>query len=215
MLGVIIVVTLFGIVKRQSYTDLTKEENYLQQFDVAELSENLAIKGCNELAKILPDSPIILRVSTVAEVEHLFGASRQKVCIQEIFAGSDLVDEGQEIYITFNRWLLILDEERTSIQRGFTNVMKVGYDYLVFISEKVETLYETIPVYSLVDVTYIAPMFCYEEQFNVIAPTRGISTYVPYSQVMDNEFFAESEEALNAWIKLKKDMISYYHVSSN
>lgn len=212
MLVFIIAAASFGIFKRQSYTDLTKEEDYLQLLDVAELSEGLTVSCCNQLAKSLPDSPVILRVSAVSEAEHLFWAGRQKVSIQEIYAGSGF-EAGQEIYVTFSNWSLKLDEDRNSIQRGFVNVMKSGYDYLVFISKRIEALDEAVPVYSLNDDTCIAPVFCYEDQSNIIAPTCGSSTYVPYRQVENNEFFAESEAALIAWENFKAKMLSAFPVN--
>jgi hypothetical protein len=62
----------------------------------------------------------------------------------------------------------------------------------------------------LYDEFYIAPVFCYEEHQNVIIPTSGDSTYVPYKEVMDNEFFVTSEETLQVMNALKNQMLSLY-----
>ena len=39
----------------------------------------------------------------------------------------------------------------------------------------------------------------------------GESTYVPYKEVADNEFFAVDSEGLNEFLMLKEEMIERYH----
>jgi hypothetical protein len=207
--GIILAAVVFGVVKRQTYTDWTKEEDYLERLQVAELLEKIAISSCDELSRTLPDCPVILRVSVTGDIEHLFHTGRQKVCVQEVYAGSG-PEIGQEIYLTFSSWSVSLDGDLDSIERGFVNIMKVGYEYLVFVSEKRESLEKSIPVYVIYNGSFIAPVFCYESQSNVIVPTKGETTYVPYAQVRNNEFFAVSETALEALEKLKSEMLSAY-----
>lgn len=203
---VLIASAAFGMIKRQSYTDILKEENYLEQLEVAELGEELSKRSCAQLAEILPDAPIILRVTAVEDIEHLFYAGRQKVKIQEVYVGSGL-KAGDEIYLTFDSWSISVDN---SVQRGFINVLKKEYEYLAFISEEIDTLYETIPVYKLYGNNIIAPVFCYEDLQNVIVLTQGESTGVPYELVKDNEFFATTKGALEAWKDLKEKVLSDY-----
>lgn len=211
---VILAAAVFGGIKRQSYTNLTKEENYLEQLQVAELPEQFAIYSCNELSQALPNSSIILRVSVTGDIEHLFGVSRQKVCVQEVYAGSGL-EMGQEIYLFSKHWSLSLDGNPNSIERGFVNIMRVGKEYLVFVSQQAEVLNESIRVYQLYDDSYITPVFCYENQSNVIVSPEGETTYVPYAQVRSNEFFAQTEAALEAWDKLKSEMLSAYPINKS
>jgi hypothetical protein len=80
----------------------------------------------------------------------------------------------------------------------------------VFCDEQISSGRDT-PVYRLYDETRTTPVFCYETIENVIIPTReGESTYVPYEQVRDNEFFANDKETLDAWDGLKGMMIRRY-----
>lgn len=209
---VILAAAIFGGIKRQSYTNVAKEENYLEQLLVAEIPEKFAIANCEKMSSDLPKSPIILRVSVTGDIEHLFLASRQKVCIQEVYAGSGL-EIGQEIYLFAGS--LSVHTKPYFIARGFVNIMQVGKEYLVFISKKIEALNESMPVYKTIDEEFfITPIFCYENQSNVIAPTEGDTTYVPYTKVRNNEFFGETEGALDAWEKLKSEMLSAYPINN-
>lgn len=88
--------------------------------------------------------------------------------------------------------------------------MKEGKEYLVFVTEKVKTNSETLPVYRLYSNSMITPFFCYEDMENVIIPIGEGPTYVPYSQVKDNEFFSADEEGLEAWNSLKQKMLAAY-----
>ena len=75
---------IFGIVKRETYIDVLKQENYLDQLLVAEIHEQFAEAQCSNMLQNLPQVPIILRVEAVGEIEHLFHVSRQKIIIREV-----------------------------------------------------------------------------------------------------------------------------------
>lgn len=45
---------------------------------------------------------------------------------------------------------------------------------------------------------------------NVISPVSGESTYVPYKEVSDNEFFAVDTEGLDAFLELKNFLLEKY-----
>lgn len=56
---------VFGIVKRQTYVDILKQENYSEQLLVAEIHEHFAEAQCSNMLQNLPQVPIILRVESV------------------------------------------------------------------------------------------------------------------------------------------------------
>ena len=206
---VFIAIMVFGIVKKQTYTDLARQENYLAQIQVAELTERIAENECAIMSQNLPNSAIILRVEVTGEIEHLFQVDRQRAVIQEVYAGNEL-DEGEEIYIFSRHWQLALDGNPDSIERGFVNIMEVGTEYLVFgeaVSEDMRTGALSVKLY---DDFYITPVFCYDNHQNVIMPISGNTTYVSYKDVMDNEFFVTSEETLKIMERLKSQMLSLY-----
>lgn len=184
---VFIAVMVFGIVKKQTYTDLARQENYLSQIQVAELTESIAEKECAAMSQSLPNSVIILRVEVIGEIEHLFQVDRQRAVIQEVYAGDEL-EKGKEIYIFSRHWKLDLNGNIDSIERGFVNIMEVGEEYLVFAEAVSEDMETDILLVKLNDDFYIAPVFCYNNHSNAIKDTSGDTTYVPYKDVMNNEF---------------------------
>ena len=92
---------------------------------------------------------------------------------------------------------------------------KEGEEYLVFISRQLERTNEVLPVYELYDDSQIAPVFCYESQPNVIVTPEGETSYVSYQKVRNNEFFAETEEVLSTWNKLKSEMLAAYPINKD
>lgn len=199
----------FGIVKRKTYTDLVKQEHYLEQLLVGEFPERLAENACGAMRQSLPDAAIILRVEVTGGIEHLFGVDRQKAVIRGVYAGDGL-KTGEEIYIFSSHWHLALYGKEDSLERGFVNIMEVGTEYLVFAEDVSEDWETDIPLVKVYDDFLITPVFCYEEHQNVIMPVPDDSTYVSYKDVIDNEFFVETKETLQMFEKLKSEMLSLY-----
>lgn len=204
----IIAAGAFGAVNRKTYTEITKEKNYLEQLQVAEIPGELAVSSCSEMEKNLPALPIILRVQFLDEVEYLFGTSRQKVCVQEVYAG-DSFQKGDVVYVTAG-WNVVAEDGGGTAELGFVNLPKADSDYLIFVSGELEPFDKSLPVYQIYDETPITPIFAYEEVENLVVPVGEESTYVPYTEVEENEFFSTSEEGMNAWKKLKGKMLEAY-----
>ena len=201
---------VFGIVKRQTYTDLARQENYLSQIEVAELSEDSTESQCAKMSQSLPNSANILRVEVTGDIEHLFQVDRQKAVIQEVYAGTGL-QQGDEVYIFSRHWQFVLYDGSKSLQRGYVNIMEVGSEYLVFAEEVMEDWETGIPAVKLNDDFMVAPVFCYEEHQNVVIPIpEDVPTGVAYQDVMNNEFFVTSEKALQTINALKSQMLSLY-----
>ncbi|MGN0142677.1 MAG: hypothetical protein ACI4AD_10650 [Roseburia sp.] len=206
--GIVLAAGLFGAMKKKSYTNLTAED-YLSLVQVAELPGKMAVSDCANLEETLPQMPVIIRVEAVKEMEHLFGVSRQKVCVREVYQGDGIV-AGDEIYLYSNHWNLALTGDPYTIERGFINIMDIGTQYLAFSTGQTEDLYSDTPSYQLYDDSLIAPLFCYENKENQISETNGMTTYVPYVKVRDNEFFGEDEEAVRAFEQLKEKLLLTY-----
>lgn len=208
-IGAVLAAMIFGIVKKQTYTDLVSQEDYLTRLYVAELSEEMAREQCADMEQALPEAALIMRVEAAGEIEHLFQADRQKAVVREIYAGSGL-KQGEEIYIFSNHWQLVLDGDPNSLQRGFVNMMDVGAEYLIFAEDVVESPMSDMLSVKTYDDFLITPVFCYENPQNTIMPVTGDSSYVKYQDVMDNEFFAASETALQMMEELKTRMLRLY-----
>lgn len=216
-LVLVLAAAVFGIYKRQTYTDVSKITSYMDMLAVAEIPEGFAVRECEELKQSLPDSPFILKVSAVGAIENLFHVSRQKVKVEQVYQGQG-IEEGEEIYILSDRWRLNISVDSSSgpstMSRGFVNVMREGEEYLIFLSEQCVSLREEEnDVYRLAGEEYvICPVFAYQEYENVIAETGEYvnSTYISYEKVKNNEFFAATEAGLDAMLELKRSMMELY-----
>ena len=125
---------IFGRGKLATYTNITVDPNFINDFSVAEIPTSFAIQDCEILKKILPESPIILKVTPVDPPEFFFKGWQQKVRIEQVFSGENLAS-GSEIYITFDRWKASV--ARKEMNLSFVNFMKDGAEYLVFLSESI------------------------------------------------------------------------------
>lgn len=203
----------FGVVKRGTYTDITRDNTYLDEIHVAQIPEELCVSECERLAEELPSVSEVVRVTPLKGVEHLAGTSRQLVRVDEVYQGTAL-EEGEEIYVTFYRWSLSLSDEPFSIERGFVNVMDTEEAYLLFLEGQADGLGEQTPVYRLYGESVIAPVFSYKEHDDRSADMVLGSTYVLYGQVRENEFFGVSQAALDALAELKRKMLERYSFSA-
>lgn len=207
---------LTGLIYRRTYTDVTAEEDYPNRVLVAEMPGALCENACALGREFLPTAPVILRVRVVGEIEDYYGVSQQKVRVREIFAGTGL-SVGDEIYLTCEGkgWSVLARgrERPIPLERMFVNFLRVGEDYLVFLKDDPVEVFADVPVYFLFlhqTRVCVAPVFCYQDTENVVVPTAGDSTYVPYYLVRDNEFFVDTEEGLAAWRALKADLLARY-----
>lgn len=204
-----LILVSFGLMNKSSFTDIAKDEDFMDSLYVAEIMENFAVHECEHLLSELPNCQYILRVKAVSGVDYRYGVGRQKVEVLEVFEGKG-IQTGAVIYITSPSWHLILYEEPKSVERGFVNVLNEDYEYLVFCSSLLDAASGNIPTYQLYSETYIAPVFCYADLNNVVVEPENLGTYVPYREVKDNEFFTCSQGALEVLLNLKNEMIARY-----
>ncbi len=201
---------IFGGIKRQTYTDITHGEEYLKQISVAQLPYSIAESGMIGLEEMLSKSHYILAVKVIGDIQHRFQNDIQKVVITGIYAG-DKLSIGDEVYLYSDRWETDLGEEPYSIERGFVNIMDVDKEYLVFadsVDKDIQTKETIIKLYSDYCIT---PIFCYSDKENVtVMGNTDMGSYVAYSEVKNNEFFADSEETLQLMESLKMNMIKRY-----
>lgn len=208
---VFVVCAVFGVSMKSTYTDLTAKDGYMMTMNVAELPEELAGNICDTMRELLPDSSYIIRVRGTGEERKIFHLFMQKVEIVDVIqAEEELLSAGEKIYITKSGWRYYFD--LMAMDYGFVNKMQEGKEYLVFLdSRKDTTLDRTVDleVYDLGE--YIVdPIFCYEELERVVAAVSGESTYVPYREVCENEFFACTDTAMDELLQLKADMMEKY-----
>lgn len=209
--GVILAAGIWGYSKKQTYTDITSEENYLDKMYVALLPEELTISDCKRLEEEMQHAPIVVKGKAIGTREEVFGTSQQKIEITKVFRGEDL-QIGNEIYVCSENDNIIFWDEINTAECSFVNVMKKEKEYLVFLSGEIKTPYIQLPVYKYYGDTLILPAMCYDDENmeQKIVPIGKENTYVPYLEVKNNEFFGVTEKAHEAWRQLKDKMFEVY-----
>lgn len=202
---------IFGWVNRQSYTDVTSQPDYLSQFAVAEMSERHCVNACSELEATLPEAPLILRVTPVSELVPEFGIFRFRFRVEEVYQG-DAVAMGEEIWIASESWDILIEQTGGRyVECGFVNLPQQGREYLVFLSDRIiQDDGRTICFFLEFEMVTQVPMFCYDAIPNTFITPDGVSTYVSYSEVAGNEFFATTQAGLDAMLELKEAMLERY-----
>jgi hypothetical protein len=198
---------IFGRIKLATYTDITSDPSFVNEFSVAEIPTSIAITDCQALKEILPEAPIILKVTPIGTPEFFFQGWQQKVHIEQIFSGKGLKSDS-DIYIFADSWNSYVVEKQMDL--SFVNFMKDGEEYLIFSSGSIGYTKEGIEVFQLQKNQFIAPVFAYKNHNNAIYPVSGESTYVPYKAVSGNEFFAVDSEGLDAFLEIKDFFIQMY-----
>ena len=185
---------------------------------VAEFPEALVPTMAEQALKELPESPIIIRATAMAEKDYLFSLNLQKVSVQQVYRGEG-IEPGDEVQIALNTKFtinaqtiegMVADEKIAELH--FVNEMEEGKDYLIFFLLFIDPLdkREQQAIYRVVE-SVITPVFGYEERENkIVDVSKSISTYIDYELVKDNEFFVTSQKTLDGFMELKKQLLAQF-----
>lgn len=216
-----IFISMFVIagISRSTITNYMEQEDYTEHLQVAELPENFAISMSEEMKKELPKSNIIMKVYATGKQKYEFQNFQQEVKVEKIYKGNITLEQ-KTIWVMKPSWCVFadydLEREKTFdglyTELSFVNYMKPGKEYLLFLDQKVDTLAvkDKTDIYQFSEDVLITPIFCYEDQNNVVAPARKEFTYVRYAEVAENEFFSTTEKGISAMDNLKNVMINQY-----
>ena len=211
-------IAIWGLCQKQTYTNLLSQPEALNMLRVAEFPEALVPTMAEQALKELPESPIIIRATAMAEKDYLFSLNLQKVSVQQVYRGEG-IEPGDEVQIALNTKFtinaqtiegMVADEKIAELH--FVNEMEEGKDYLIFLEKKIDPLdkREQQAIYRVVE-SVITPVFGYEERENkIVDVSESISTYINYELVKDNEFFVTSQKTLDGFMELKKQLLAQF-----
>lgn len=211
-------IAIWGLCQKQTYTNLLSQPEALNMLRVAEFPEALVPTMAEQALKELPESPIIIRATAMAEKDYLFSLNLQKVSVQQVYRGEG-IEPGDEVQIALNTKFtinaqtiegMVADEKIAELH--FVNEMEEGKDYLIFLGKKIDPLdkREQQAIYRVVE-SVITPVFGYEERENkIVDVSKSISTYIDYELVKDNEFFVTSQKTLDGFMELKKQLLAQF-----
>ena len=211
-------IAIWGLCQKQTYTNLLSQPEALNMLRVAEFPEALVPTMAEQALKELPESPIIIRATAMAEKDYLFSLNLQKVSVQQVYRGEG-IEPGDEVQIALNTKFtinaqtiegMVADEKIAELH--FVNEMEEGKDYLIFLEKKIDPLdkRKQQAIYRVVE-SVITPVFGYEERENkIVDVSKSISTYINYELVKDNEFFITSQKTLDEFMELKKQLLAQF-----
>ena len=211
-------IAIWGLCQKQTYTNLLSQPEALNMLRVAEFPEALVPTMAEQALKELPESPIIIRATAMAEKDYLFSLNLQKVSVQQVYRGEG-IEPGDEVQIALNTKFtinaqtiegMVADEKIAELH--FVNEMEEGKDYLIFLEKKIDPLdkRKQQAIYRVVE-SVITPVFGYEERENkIVDVSKSISTYIDYELVKDNEFFVTSQKTLDEFMELKKQLLAQF-----
>lgn len=204
---------VFGAVNRWSYPETTADPHYMDQLQVATMTQEGCAFALQNMQQKLPQSPIILRVTPTSDLTPIFYAGKQRFLVEEVYAG-DHLKPGDEIWIVSGSWGAIIDEVYRQMVFYFVNAPKQGQEYLVFLSHQVEIVdgFASLPVFQLQNRVLIDPIFCYDDMDTQVdaPPGQKLDMTVPYKEVADQEFFAESQAVMDALVEAKHALVEQY-----
>lgn len=201
---------IYGILGRFSHTNMYAEG--LDEVLVAELPDDsgFGLEVIESLKDNLEYSPYIIKCVVLEQPELIYQTMRVRIKVLKVFKGED-IKENDELWITRGSWFLGMEDDgKAFFNLGFHNIMQKGQEYLVFMEERLELSEEKYGVIYRLEDYVIAPVFQYGDSQNICLPVGEENTYVPYSEVCDNEFFCVSEEDLKQLIQLKNELMEMY-----
>ncbi len=222
VLSITIIVTtilLFcGLYEKSNYEDFNRMNDTMDKFAVGRLSEKMVDIQVNIYNELIHDSNYILAVRCEGNEHFRFSSVTQTVSVLQVFKGNTIC-AGDTLDIARASNSIILQTDATPdnkylINMGFVNFMIPGRNYLVFLDSCLEPVNGEI-IYRQSSDFILSPIFCYDKIENQIPvfDETATSTYIPYTDVCNNEFFVVTIEANQKLEDLKKELIAIYPLS--
>lgn len=198
-----------GIYCKSTYKDFNDENNVLNNFVVAGISNSLLEKQIELMNDTLCNSKIIIAAECRETFTYRYACVTQQIEVLSVFKGEE-IREGDIIDIARASSLVSTNKDsmingKYIINMGFVNEMIPGKTYLIFLDRKLDILDgENIFIQS--EEYLLAPIFCYENIVNDIPVQEEDDAYINYEYVRNNEFFIR-EDISNDKIQIFKDKI--------
>lgn len=194
-----IILLSIGLYYKSFYKDFNEEEQPLDDFAVALISDALLEMQLGFLDEDLENSNIIIAAKCEENYFYRFNCNTQAVTVEHVFKGEslkagdriDIARNGSHIYTSKDMYTAGMP----SNDMGFVNEMVPGKAYLIFLDRRLETYNENDIIYKTAEFI-LAPIFCYEKIENIpFDSIDPVGNYAKYKDVKNNEFFIMSKDA--------------------
>ncbi|MBE6843477.1 MAG: hypothetical protein E7510_11720 [Ruminococcus sp.] len=204
----IIIPCCTGMICRQSYTDVSKNTNPFDSFEVGLITE-FSSQYLEEYFdhSLENDSKYILKVKPKGKINFSFKCYSEPVSVIAVYKGEGITN-GDNIEIVRYSSTIFWDTNNTdSINTGFVNKMNANEEYLVFLSDKLD--YRDKTVYKTTSCV-IAPIFSYTHHDNSVVNGKNNISSIEYINVKNNEFFVGDNYSLNVLERAKEKFVLKY-----
>ena len=208
----VIALMITGLIFKSKYVDFNKQSEYLDNFVVGLMPDELAEVQIAKMEESLDESNIIIAAECVEEPIWRLGCLTEKVKVKQVFKGNglqsgDVIEVARDANCIFPEMTI---DGMQSINMSFVRAMVPGETYLIFLDEKL-MLREDDNIYDQSANFLIAPIFCYGETES--RPYVSISengNHEKYKNIKGSEFFLMSEEIIEQMYELKGNLIAQY-----
>lgn len=218
ILLVVVGTLTYGMFVRTTFTDRYREgnwtgESYHNCYTAALDNASFVANSIGFMEEELPDLPYCIKCRPISDPVISYDNMRYEVEVLEVFRAQGDISVGDHIWIS-RAWSISRseDKEQVYLELNFRNVMKQGSEYMVFLEGAEDMKQSKYPdkIYRIPDYS-VAPFFAYEDGTNVyVTPASSENTYIPYSEVSENEIFASNEAIAEIYLQAKKRIINTY-----
>lgn len=224
LLGVIaLFMIIAGVWQRSSYTNVEASGEIWSRLEVFPAADSFLEQMLSDMETVETMSAAIVKVTAVEDIDFMAKQTRQKVKVNRVFCNQlgEGICEGNEIFVACSSNMVFFQEldpvtgERPDYllcNTGFVNFMKAGEEYLVFLESHIENIADEDTEAYFTTNTMMMPVYAYKdaEEFAVSERINEETRSVPYSEVKNNEFFVQSEDAYQKLQDAKHTLLKKY-----
>lgn len=198
-----------GLIFKHSHKNIKDD---IDDFYVGLLDENLVNTEINMMKKNLHNSNYILLVTCEDEIQFDFSFGSQKVRVDSIIKGNDIISEGDIIDIINITLISIpeIDQPMKSFNINFVNKLKIDSHYIIFLDECIK-LNNKKTVFTYNNDYFMSPYFSVNEiNASPLKSELSEGYFCKYNNVKDQDVFMMSSEAIQQWEQFRKEIIETY-----
>lgn len=198
-----------GLILKHSHKNIKDD---IEDFYIGLIDENLVQTEINMMKQSLHNSNYILLVTCKDDIEFNFSFGSQKVRVDSIIKGNDIISEGDIIDIINITLISIpeIDQPMKSFNINFVNKLKIDSHYIIFLDECIKLNNEKT-VFTYNNDYFMSPYFSVNEiNASPLKSELSEGYFCKYNNVKDQDVFMMSSEAIQQWEQFRKEIIETY-----
>lgn len=198
-----------GLILKHSHKNIKDD---IEDFYIGLIDKNLVHTEINMMKQSLHNSNYILLVTCKDDIEFDFSFGSQKVRVDSIIKGNDIISEGDIIDIINITLISIpeIDQPMKSFNINFVNKLKTDSHYIVFLDECIK-LNNKRTVFTYNNDYFMSPYFSVNEiNASPLKSELSEGYFCKYGNVKNQDVFMLSSESIQQWEQFRKEIIETY-----